>query len=292
MKIAYCIMCHKMTPVLEELVALVGPGNDVFVHVDAKSDIAAFGAIADMVNFTEPRVNVTWGTYSQIEATLHLLDATQKSKCDYVAFISGDTLPLRDDADIKRYLWANRGREFVYELPLQPHHPDRVKYKYPAESPKERGLALRVRRGVQKRMKLLPRNPWFDALPPLAFGSNWFVITPAFRDYMFSFLGSHPEFTEAFRYSHCGDELFFATLIEQSPFAARRDPRRYMYVDWETGPQYPRTLDETDFGRLKAAVAKDNGSEHFLFARKFADTLDLAAYRAEFLDKPVKEPEL
>lgn len=292
MKIAYCIVCHKYTPVLRELVALIGPRNDVYVHVDAKSDMAAFGGIADAVNFVEPRVNVTWGTYSQIEASLRLLDATTARECDYIALISGDTLPLRDDAEIKSYLWANRGREFIYELPLQPHHSGRVRYKHPADNPKERGFALRVWRGVRKRLGILPRNPWFDALPPLAFGSNWFVITPAFRDYMFSFLGSHPEYTEAFRHSHCGDELFFATLIDQSPFAGRRDPRRYIYVDWKTGPQYPRTLDGSDFARLRDAVKRDSDSEHFLFARKFADTLDLAAYRAEFMDKPTERPAL
>lgn len=288
MKIAYCIVCHKYTPVLRELVALVGGSNDIYLHVDAKSEIGAFGELADMVNFVEPRVNVTWGSYSQIEATLRLLDATTARECDYIALISGDTLPLRSDADIKRYLWANRGREFVYELPLQSRHPDRVHYKYPAENPRERSFALRVWRGVQKRLRLFPRNKYFDSLPPLSFGSNWFVITPEFRDYIFSFLGSNPEYTEAFRHSHCGDELFFATLIDQSPFAERRDPRRYIYVDWETGPQYPRTLDESDFERLGEAAEKDNDREHFLFARKFGDTLDLAAYRRLFIDKPPK----
>ncbi len=290
MKIAYCIVCHKYTPVLRELVGLVGPRNEVYVHVDAKSDIGEFGPIADMVNFVEPRVKVDWGTYSQIEATLRLLDATERSDCDYIAVISGDTLPVRSDAEIKRYLWANLGREFIYELPLREYHPDRVRYKHPAGDPRGRGFMTKAWHGIRRRLGLQPRNPWFEALPPLAFGSNWFVITPDFRDYMFSFLGSNPEYAEAFRYSRCGDELFFATLIEQSPFAGKRDPRRYMYVDWDTGPQYPRTLDGSDFGRLRDAAVRDNDREHFLFARKFADTLDLAAYRIEVMGETPKKP--
>ena len=289
MKIAYCIVCHKYTPVLRELVGLVGPRNEVYVHVDAKADIASFGPIADMVNFVEPRVKVSWGTYSQVEATLRLLDATEKSDCDYIALISGDTLPLRSDQEIKRYLWANRGREFIYELPLQAHHIDRVRYKYPDCDMRGRSFAAKAWYGVRKRLRLLPRNKWFGALPPLAFGSNWFVITPDFRNWMFSFLGSNPEFTEAFRHGHCGDELFFATLINNSPFAAKRDPRRYMYVDWETGPQYPRTLDGSDFDRLREAVAMDDENGYFLFARKFSDALDLNAYRTQIMGEIPKK---
>lgn len=286
MKIAYCVMCHKYTPVLRELVALVGTeggGNDVYLHVDAKSDIGEFGEIADKVVFVEPRVDVTWGSWTQIEASLRLLDAARSGECDYIALISGDTLPLRDDDAIKRYLETNRGREFVYELPLQAHHPDRVRYKYPAENPKDRGMAMRIVRGLQKRLRLFPRNPYFGSLPPLAFGSNWLIITPTFRDYIFDYLDSNPSYAEVFRHSHCGDELFFATLINQSPFASRRDPRRYMYVDWQTGPQYPRTLDESDFGRLRAASARDNDKEFYLFARKFSDTLDLDTYNNDLL---------
>lgn len=289
MKIAYCIVCHKYTPVLRELVMSVGPRNEVYLHVDAKADIEEFSGIADAVNFVEPRVKVDWGTYSQIEATLRLLDATEWSDCDYIAVISGDTLPLRSDQEIKRYLWANLGREFIYELPLQPHHLDRVRYKHPSGDLRGRGFMARAWHGIRKRLGLLPHNPWFGALPQLAFGSNWFVITPDFRDWIFSFLGSNPEFTEAFRHGHCADELFFATLIEQSPFAGKRDPRRYMYVDWETGPQYPRTLDESDFIRLHQATAKDDEREHYLFARKFSDTLDLTAYRAQILGETPKK---
>lgn len=285
MKIAYCILCHKYTSVLQELVSLTGESNDVFVHVDAKADIRDFDPLADKANFLSDRVDVAWGKYSLIEASLRLLDSTRQSRCDYVALISGDTLPIRSDAEIKRYLWENRGREFIFERPLEPHHPDRLRYRYPGDDARRRGLAAKAWRMVQRRLKLLPRNKYFETLPPLAFGSNWLVITPEFRNYMFDYLGQHPEYTEAFRYGECGDELFFATLINQSPFAGARDPRRYMYVDWQTGPQYPRTLDASDFDRLAAAAAKDSEGEYYLFARKFADDLDLAAFRARFTDK-------
>ncbi len=266
MRIAYCIVCHKFTPVLEELVRQVGAANDVYLHVDGKVSMDAFAPLRGPVNFLEDRVRVDWGRYSQIEATLRLLDATRARECDYIALVSGDTLPLKADAEIKQFLHDNRGQEFLFEGKLQPHHRSRVRYKYPDGDVRgSRWMALR------RRMRLLPRNKFYGSLPPLHKGSNWFAITPALRDWMFEYLGAHPEFTEAFRYSHCGDELFFATLLAMSPFAENRDPRHYMYADWTTGPQYPRMLDETDFPRLKAATE--------LWARKFADDIDIEKYR-------------
>lgn len=285
MKIAFCIICHKYTAVLREAVSLLAESNDIYLHVDAKSEIEAFEPLRGMVRFVEPRVNVTWGGYSQIEAYLRAFEATKAKEYGYVALISGDTLPLRPVAEIKKYLADNQGREFVFEKPILPHHRDRVRYKHPAESVRDRGFWLKIARGMQKCLRLRPRNPYFDLLPPLAFGSNWIVITPAFRDYIFDYLAANPHFTEALMHSNCGDELFFATIINQSPFADRRDPRRYMYVDWETGPQYPRTLNGSDFDRLETAAAKNNDEEYYLFARKFADDTDLAEYRRRFIDR-------
>jgi hypothetical protein len=266
MKIAYCIVCHKFTPVLEELVRQVGGANDVYIHVDAKVPLDAFAPLRGAANFLENRVPVAWGRYSQIEATLRLLDATRAHECDYIALISGDTLPLKNDDDIKHFLWDNRGQEFIFEAPLQPRHAARVRYKYPDRDPRGSMWAA-----LRRRLRLLPRNKYFHSLPPLHFATNWFAITPALRDYFFDYLGTHPEYTEAFRHSHCGDELFFTTLAANSPFKEKMDRRRYMYADWKTGPQFPRTLDESDFPRLRAATE--------LWARKFADNINLEAYR-------------
>lgn len=283
MKIAFCIICHKYTHVLREAVSLLAEGNDIYLHVDAKSDIDDFEPLRGMVKFVEPRVDVTWGGYSQIEAYLSAFEATRAAEYGYVALISGDTLPLRPEAGIKKFLTDNKGQEFIFQRPVQPHHFDRMRYRHPAESARDRGFWLKLVRGAQKRLRLRPRNKYFDSLPPLAFGSNWIVITPAFRDYIFEYLTANPTFTEAFRYSNCGDELFFATIMEQSPFACRRDPRRFLYSDWNTGPQYPRVLDRSDFDRMEAAAAKDNDEEFYLFVRKLVDDTDLAEYRRRFI---------
>ena len=45
-RIAFCIECHKYTPVLQELCRqLQHPEADIFIHVDAKSDIGDFAPL-------------------------------------------------------------------------------------------------------------------------------------------------------------------------------------------------------------------------------------------------------
>lgn len=63
-RIAFCVLCHKYTPVLAELVhQLDAPGNGLFIHVDGKADIGAFAALGKTgrVCFVEPRTKVYWG---------------------------------------------------------------------------------------------------------------------------------------------------------------------------------------------------------------------------------------
>lgn len=63
-RIAFCVLCHKYTPVLAELVhQLDAPGNGLFIHVDGKADIGAFAALGKTgrVCFVEPRTKSLLG---------------------------------------------------------------------------------------------------------------------------------------------------------------------------------------------------------------------------------------
>ena len=70
-RIAFCVLCHKYTPVLAELVhQLDAPGNGLFIHVDGKADIGAFAALGKTgrVCFVEPRTKVYWGGFGMVES--------------------------------------------------------------------------------------------------------------------------------------------------------------------------------------------------------------------------------
>lgn len=286
MKTAFCILAHKYSPVLAQSIDLLGSIGDIYLHVDARSDLAAFGSIVERVHLTE-RGPVFWGTHTITQSMLAVMRATCNREYGYVAIISGDTLPIRPIEQIDAFLLsaAANGTEFVHDAPL---HTDRMRrqrvaYRYPLYDRRNRNKGEAMLRSIQTALKLFPRNRLADALPPLHSGSNWIIVSSALRDYIFDFLESNPWYEQAFMHSLCGDEIFFHTIFAQSPFAAHRFAGQTMFTDWTTGPDFPRTLRNCDLERLVAA--RDDSQNHFLFARKMADDLDLDLYRRLLLGR-------
>lgn len=210
-RIAFCVLCHKYTPVLAELVhQLDAPGNGLFIHVDGKADIGAFAALGKTgrVCFVEPRTKVYWGGFGMVESTLRLFSATRDGGFRYVVLISGDTLPLYPAETIRTVLREayDRGRQFISANPsITPEEADRIRRR--RFCPDKSTFARRLLR-IAMKCTMRADNPFFDRLPPLEKGSQWIAITDRMRDFIFDYLAAHPDFIPAFRYSHAADELF------------------------------------------------------------------------------------
>lgn len=285
-RIAFCIECHKYTPVLQELCRqLQHPEADIFIHVDAKSDIGDFAPLRPLARFIHPRSKVYWGEYGQIDCMLKLLRATCNGDYRYIAILSGDTLPLRPCGQIHDFLEACYPRQFadmqpelhITELTQKMqwcHYPDRNDWIGHLPGYFRKRLYKRLRPGD---------NPYFRTLPPLEKGSNWIVVTDRFRDFVFDYLRTHPDYIRAFRHSHCGDEIFFQTLMGISEFAGANTRRPLVFTRWVgEGAPHPETFGTNDLPRL--LQARDMAAEiPYLFARKIAGDLDIARYRETFL---------
>lgn len=288
-RIAFCIECHKYTPVLQELCRqLQHPEADIFIHVDAKSDIRDFAPLRPLARFIHPRSKVYWGEYGQIDCMLKLLRATCNGDYRYIAILSGDTLPLRPCGQIHDFLEACYPRQFadmqpelhITELTQKMqwcHYPDRNDWIGRLPGYFRKRLYKRLRPGD---------NPYFRTLPPLEKGSNWIVVTDRFRDFVFDYLRTHPDYIRAFRHSHCGDEIFFQTLMGISEFAGANTRRPLVFTRWVgEGAPHPETFGTNDLPRL--LQARDTAAEvPYLFARKIADDQDIARYRAAFFPRP------
>lgn len=284
-RIAYCIECHKYTPVLQELCRLLQhPDHTIFIHVDRKSRLRDFAPLKGMARLLTKRTNVYWGRFGQIEATLKLFDATRRGDFRYIVLLSGDTLPLRTCAELRGYLLRSYPMQFA---DMQKAHnieeiltKMRLMYYYDKTT-----LARRIARKYCKWFR--PQsNPLFAQLPPLEKGSNWIVITDRFRDFIFDYIRAHPDYLRAFKYSNCGDEIFFQTLLGISEFAASNSGEPVMYTEWvhekgSNGPAHPETFGTDDLPRL--LQARNAATAYpFLFARKIDDDMDIARYRATF----------
>ncbi len=285
MKIAYCIICHRNTNILRTTVGLLAAAGDVYLHVDRKADIAAFAEYRDRVCFVEPRIDVRWAGYSLIECMLALLDEARKKDFDYVCMLSGDDLPLKSGDKIQEVFSKNAGREFigVQKVFDRAYIEFRIKYEHCALQYKKGKSAFELLVLKLRHLLGLNRvNRYYELLPPLYYGSQWFCISRRLTDYIFAFLAENDWYKSAFAKSYCADEHFFQTIVMNSEFRDRvynydreTDNSRMAlrYIDWDSGPQYPRILNEADLPKMK--------NSECIFGRKFAENLDIERYKRE-----------
>lgn len=288
-RIAYCILCHRYTPVLTELIRQLNvPGNELFIHVDGKTDMSVFTSLRnnERIHIIEPRTKIYWGEFCMVESTLRLFAATQNKEFHYIILISGDTLPLQSAEEIRTILLSSyiKKQEFISIDPtITDSIMDRVRRRrfYP-----DKTTFLRRIKRLAMKCCLSRNNPYVDKLPPLKKGSQWIGITNYFRDYIFKYLATHPDFISAFRYSHAADEMFFHTLICDTTFTCKNTCSSLVYTDWGQADAHPKTFTTNDLTQLAAKRSEwQHQSLHPLFARKFDDELDLARYREIILNE-------
>ena len=120
------------------------------------------------------------------------------------------------------------------------------------------GFARRLLR-IAMKCTMRADNPFFDRLPPLEKGSQWIAITDRMRDFIFDYLAAHPDFIPAFRYSHAADELFFHTLLGDSPFAGHNANYSLVHADWSHPGAHPKTLSTSDLSQLSVLKSRGGG---------------------------------
>ncbi|WP_310549899.1 beta-1,6-N-acetylglucosaminyltransferase [Paenibacillus glufosinatiresistens] len=259
-KMAYVVLCHKNPQQINLLLeSLKDEHVEFFLHVDAESGIEHEIRHRPDIHFVREPVVVQWGHYSQIESVLKCFKLIRETDAyDYVHLISGQDLPLVPNRTIAEFFKAAEGKEFVKHVKL-PNSTEmwgclyRVSVYYPRFliSKDRRITRLRDRyTNVVMRVPFLRRK--LDALPAELYkGSNWMSITGACMEYILDYIGGNPDYDRLFRHSFCGDEVYFHTLILNSPYRENVVNEIKRYTDWDTGPDYPRTLRLEDYSRIR-----------------------------------------
>lgn len=124
-KHAYLIMAHTQFEVLRVLLGLLDYGeNDIYLHIDKKVKNIDTGCLYDLVKeaklkILDNRVNVKWGTFSQIECELRLLEEATKKKHSYYHLMSGVDLPLKSQKEIHAFFERSGGQSIFILMPLK-----------------------------------------------------------------------------------------------------------------------------------------------------------------------------
>ncbi len=232
MKIAYLILCHRDAEHVARLAAKLttgAPDNHVFVHVDAKSpDSAEFAVRLDglaRVSLVGPAVRVWWGGASAIDATHRLLEASHAGG-DFERFVllQGADYPLKSNAAIAAFFEDHRQTEFIRACNAARGRTPKVYSKgrhvlffdapnllKKISNKLTRILDLKLRDGTV-------RTP--DGALDIHWGCAQFGLTRAAVGHLLT----HPHrasLRRQFRGIFPADEIYFHTLIFNSPFAQR-----------------------------------------------------------------------
>lgn len=275
MSIAYLILAHQNIAQLAILIDMLTDGNKNYCFLHLDKHLNAPSVLRELTKLTKSknwhsikdRVNINWGGFGMVEATLSLLLEAlnfKKMKFDYISLHSGMDLPIKSNDDIKKYLSAHQGQQFMdyFELPNNENWSgngglDRVSYYWFID---ELGyLEAENIVNAQKAYKLEKKNPGFNG--KLYGGSQWWTITVDCATYIIIFLNETPEFRHFFKYACIADELFFQTILLNSPYKQQVNNNNLRMIDWKSGPHYPKVFNMEDLQKLESTTS--------LFARKF-----------------------
>jgi hypothetical protein len=264
-RIAYVVSAYKYPEQLGRLLRrLSTPTASFAVHVDRKTRPAVFRAMREAtrdvanVRFL-PRHVSHWGGFGHVRASLKgLADAfEQELGFDYVVLLTGQDYPLRSAATIEGFLGESGGRTFMNHWPLP----------YPPWG--ERGGLDRIEDWhlvtfgrLHVALPLRRRLP--GGLTPYGGGAYWCLSHPV-AEYVHEFVRRNPGYVRFFEHVLIPDELFFQTIVLNSPFAADVVDDNLRYIDWTREPA-PAVLGAEDFPALVGSGK--------LFARKFDATVD------------------
>lgn len=283
---AYLIMAHNHFDVLEYLIMLLDDErNDIYLHVDKKSrefDADRFRHLPTRSTlYLLPRINVNWGSYSQIQCELNLLKAATERGYAYYHLLSGADLPLKSQSEIHATFDRFAGLEFIHFSDVSGEdissRVSRFHLLQEYENRAGRNVLFKVAHLVNKALLLAQEFIGFDRLGrlhvPLRSGSTWFSISDSLAKHIVSkedWIRSH------FSYSLCGDEVFLQTLVFSSAFRDRLSQHllgngylsSLRKIDWDRDAhaRSPYVWRSSDFDDLI-------GSE-YLFARKFDQDVD------------------
>jgi len=291
MKVAYLILAHQNPPQVARLIrTLSSEWAYFFLHIDRKTGLAPFTAVLPAGNHVHyldgnDRVSVYWGGFSQVRATLNLLQTARNAGIGFHRYclLSGADFPIKSNAALREAQGSEQefmGVEQQLLAPQTAFHSEYVKRYYfydhyllnPRTAPVKRLSTL-----VDTVARQIPRRQYGTI--PLYHGSQWWSLTRPCVEYIFEFLRQHPDYLRFHRYSLVPDEIFFHSIVKSSPFAAylthdferASSPETCLpshdhgshYIDWQADGASPKVLDLSDWDALLQSRA--------LFARKFEE---------------------
>lgn len=270
---AILITAYKNINHLSEIINHFDDNFSFYIHIDKKSTISE-NDLQSLKNqnkrvFISRDFVTNWGGVNHLKCSLLLMNEALKDKnIDYLHLISGHDFPLKSSAYFNTFLNENKGKQFLefFSLPTKIWANgglDRLQYYNLYDSINAKGkYGWLIHKLIAYQKKLgIKRNLNFEN-QQLHGGSTWWTLSKDCCSYISDFLKQNPLYLKRFNYTFCAEELFFQTVILNSPFKEQAVNDNLRHIVWEfKNGNVPANLDETDFSDLKKSA--------HLFARRF-----------------------
>jgi len=263
-KIAILLLVHKNENQVNRLIRHLSKDFDVYIHVDKRSRL---NLTKGENVFVYRKYKPYWGSFNIILATLLLLREAHKKNYDRYILLSGQDIPIKTNERIKEFFVHNDNEyiaNFSFPCPFWTEGGlDRVsKYHFQKDKPSRRHVVqyrlYTIDRLLFKLIRGNKKRPYDDYR--FFGGSQWFAFTHDCTSKIFEYLKQDKQYLKRYRWTSCCDEVFFQTLVNMIPGLSIVN-KNFRYIDWEKGPEYPRTLRTEDYEKV---IHSEN-----LFARKF-----------------------
>ena len=268
MRHAWLIIAHNEFGILQRLVsALDAPECDIYIHIDKKfRQLPEIYSKASAIYILDRRVDVRWGSVSQIRCEFVLLEAAvSRGTYDYYHIISGTTLPLKPLDEIMGFFESHLGNSVFSGIGKDQPYQETLKiHRY--------NLFLRNYTSRNRLLKWSSQFLWKSAIAAQrALGiesnkgkeffksSNWLSLTEDAVQYL---LSRKEAILRSYRYSFCGDEYFIPSELMASPLQDRlvSDDRYLLH-----------NITRSNAGVFHLYELERLRDTDYLFARKFTE---------------------
>ena len=279
MKIAIVVLLHEYKNQQKKLITYLSKDFDIYVHIDKKSKVKISEFNIPNV-YTYKEYKIYWGSINLTYATLLLFKKAAKKNYDRYILISGSDIPLKPNKEIYDF-FSNNNKEYLSytQLPTPWWNGnggfDRIDFFHANNI--DRGnvsfidkICIKITNIIIEKFltPFMKKHNIRRRINNLKYygGANWMDLTDSCIQQIIHFTDNNPKFIKKFKYTNCADEIFFQTIILNYCKNLKLENNLLRYIDWESGPEYPRTLRTEDFYKLKNSKK--------LFARKFNSEVD------------------
>lgn len=284
MRLAYIILAHKLPEQVVRLVQKLNSSQAIFfIHVDKKAPADTYWEIVDALGAFEnvrflKRFPIYYGDYNHVRVPLEGIRKLLELciPYDYVILITGQDYPIKSNEQIAAFLRNSGQKSFMEYFPLpnarwgdENGGLDRINYWHLNWRGWELPFMKRVRTLLpvpeqlwsalaQFQRRRSPELQWFG-------GSAYWCLSKECVEYVDRFTKDNKKVVEYFEHMGIPGEIFFQTILLNSPLKERVINDSLHYIIWSDA-RHPEILGKQHFDLFMSTAN--------LFARKFDITVD------------------